>query len=173
MSTPRGQVAGILHFVNAVVLAGIAAFTIRSWPQLPDRIPAHFNFDGFPDRWAERGPELAMVFAMPWIMSAVLYGVWASMGYFRRHPEHGNLPRRLQGLAPERVAPLFDAIAGVVLASVTAMLLTFGALLRGIVGVALGAAERLPALATWGGLVLIGAVVAGGAIRIIVVSRRL
>ncbi len=172
METPRRQIGGILHFVNAVVLLGIAAMSLWSWPRLPNRIPIHFDFEGVPNRWTERGPEFAMLFIMPWFVCGVLYTVWASLGYFRRHPELGNLPKRYRGLPPEQVAPFFDALRGAVLAMATAMLLLFAAVLYGTLQVALGAQERLPVWATWPGLVLIGVVVIVGSIRVFAMSRR-
>lgn len=169
----RRTLSGAAHLLNATVLLGVTAAAVRSWDQVPGRVPMHFNFEGEVDRWAAKGPEFAVLFALPWLMSGLLYALWAGMGYFRRHPQHANLPPRLQGVGPERLAPLFDALDDLLLGSATAATLVLGGVVWGTLRVALGLSDRLPAWATGPGLVLLLGVVGLGVLRLIVVSRRL
>lgn len=169
----RSSLVAAAHALNAVVLVGVSAAALRGWERVPERVPMHFNFHGVVDRWGEKGGEFAILFAIPWVVSGLLYLLRVGLGYFRRHPQHANLPPRLRGLPPERLAPLFDALDDVLLGAVTAATLVLGGVVYGTLRVALGLAHRLPVWATWPGLVLLALVLVAGVVRLGAVSRRL
>jgi hypothetical protein len=173
-ATPQPRpLAFVLHAVNATLLVGLALSAYRSWDRLPARVPIHFDFDGVPNRWTEKGPEFAILFAVPWLVSLLLYGMRAGMRTFARHPELGNLPPKLRGLPPERVAPLFEAVRDLLLAAATAANLAVGMAAYGTLQVALGKCERMPAWTLKPWLVLLAAVVIGGSIRLWWVTGRI
>lgn len=63
---------------NITLLVLLFAVSAWVWPELPERIPAHYGADGVIDRWSET--TLLSWFAMPLValaMSALLYGVAA------------------------------------------------------------------------------------------------
>lgn len=43
-----------LELIPMTLLAFIIYLTLSSYPTLPDRIPSHFNFQGFPDGWGNK-----------------------------------------------------------------------------------------------------------------------
>ena len=58
--------------VEAAALAGLAlavGSVLRSWGELPERVPTHFGLSGRPDAWSGRGSVLALP-----VLSVVLYG---------------------------------------------------------------------------------------------------
>jgi uncharacterized membrane protein len=93
--------ARALHIINALLAAGLIGFSLWAWPELPDRIPVHFDASGEPTRWAETTfwnwyllPLMALA------MVALNYGLALVMP---RYPKLVNLPdrRRLLDLPPE------------------------------------------------------------------------
>jgi hypothetical protein len=163
----------VLHVVNASVLVGLAVRCYTSWDRLPAMVPMHFDFDGVPNRWAEKGPEFGILFFIPWFVTLLLYGMRAGMGYFARRPELANLPSQLRGLPPEKVAPLFDAVRDLLLAAATAANLAVGAAVYGSLEVALGKCQRMPFWTFKPWLVVLAVVVIGGSIRLLWVSSRI
>ena len=163
----------VLHVVNVSVLVGLAVRCYTSWDRLPAMVPIHFNSDGVPNRWTEKGPEFGILFFIPWFVTLLLYGMRAGMGYFARRPELTNLPSQLRGLPPERVAPLFDAVRDLLLAAATAANLAVGGAVYGTLEVALGKRERMPSWTLKPGLVLLAAVVILGGVRLLWVTSRI
>jgi hypothetical protein len=169
---PRPIIWGI-HLSNAVLLVGMAIQPLTHWSELPARVPIHFNLEGIPDRWVGKGPEFALLFAVPWFVSALLYGLSRAMRYFQKHPELTNLPPRIRALPPERLEPLFASIRELLFALALATNLLFAAITKGTLGVAFGLHDRLSVWATWPWLFVLGAVLIAGLVRMFVVMRRL
>ena len=91
-----------IHLVNALLIAGLLLFSIWSYQHLPESIPAHFDFDGTPTRWAAKsfwswfsGPMVGIALA------AMMYGIAAVAP---RLPNSVNMPdkKRYMKLPIER-----------------------------------------------------------------------
>ena len=48
----RRNATGVWLLTHGLLLAGLWLFSLWAWPNLPERIPMHFDFHGNPDRWA-------------------------------------------------------------------------------------------------------------------------
>lgn len=98
-TTGRSPTAVLIRLGAAVVAIAHAAIWWRAlawWPQLPARIPIHFDAAGEPDRWAER--SVAAWFLAPAIMLLLcaLLGALATWidRLARNSPELINVPRK-------------------------------------------------------------------------------
>lgn len=86
-----------IHLVNALLAAALLFFSIWTYQQLPDSIPAHFNFDGTPTRWADK--SVWSWFLGPLIGLGLLvmnYGIAAAVPRF---PNAVNIPDKKRYLA--------------------------------------------------------------------------
>lgn len=115
-----------LHPINALLALALIGFSIWAWPELPERIPVHFDASGEATRWAVTSfwswftvPLLALA------MVALNYGLASAM---RRWPRLVNLPdkRRLLDLPPERRQRVLAPIKDMVYALSIPLLLMFG-----------------------------------------------
>lgn len=92
---------------------GLVAWAVWLWPDVPARVPVHFDPGGAPDRWAAR--SVGSWFALPLVALAVAAALDALMRWALRHPESPmlNLPDKeaLLALPPERRAPVLARVA--------------------------------------------------------------
>lgn len=100
-----------------IVAAALALYSYllieTSQPQLPSRIPTHFNFAGKPDRWGS--PHVLWILLGIQVLIAVLMLSIPILG--RKFPGTVHLgTRRLSDYTPEQrevVMPLLEQMAGV------------------------------------------------------------
>lgn len=102
----------INRVLNIGLLVLLFAGSALVWPELPERIPAHYGANGVIDRWTET--TLLSWFAMPLVAlatSALLYGVAA---FSARSVERINMPgkERLLVLPPERQQAVLQRLRG-------------------------------------------------------------
>jgi len=164
----------VLHLLNVALLAIVGLRALTVWDRLPDLVPMHFNYAGEANRWAPRDAGFAVLFAIPWLITALLYAMRAGLGYFAKRPELANLPPRLRGMSAEQLAPFFESVRDTLLLAVTAANLALGTALYGTLQVALHLAERMPGWTTpqtW--VPVLGAAVVLGVGRMLVVSARI
>jgi hypothetical protein len=145
--------ASSVRWTTALLSGSVAAhwgLAWHQWPELPVRVPLHFDFAGTPDRYGERGywswfflPTLATGFALLFGLLIPRLVDWLA----ERDPTLINLPdkQRFLALAPERrrraLRPLL-ALLQVLGCEVVAL---FAWIQYGTLQVALGAWSRLPA----------------------------
>ncbi|MFS0861857.1 DUF1648 domain-containing protein [Fredinandcohnia sp. 179-A 10B2 NHS] len=60
ISTPKTISEKILDVLSFLLLLGMFLYVILIWGDLPDKVPAHFNGLGEPDRWGGKGTVLAL-----------------------------------------------------------------------------------------------------------------
>jgi uncharacterized membrane protein len=127
------------------------------WPELPLRIPIHFNFAGEPDGWANK--SVLAWFGLPSIslvMTAFLLGIGAAIGVMARNsPALINVPRKeiFMQLSPEGRL-LIIAPTRVFLMWVAALIsMLFVWIVEGSARVAVGIDSKVP---IWPVFVLLG-----------------
>ena len=57
---PRTRLEIYCEFFALVGLIAGIIYLVVTWPQLPEKIPSHFNFSGTPDSWAGKGSLLLL-----------------------------------------------------------------------------------------------------------------
>lgn len=132
----------IYFALNAIILAAGTTWGFALWKSLPDRIPVHFGFNGQPDRWTDKGWELAVLILMPLFMTALLYGLTA-LG--RKHTGLLNVPdkEKLLALPAEKQEPFWQMLWEFMAALSVTLSLLFFSIVYSMAQVAQGAASGL------------------------------
>ena len=154
--------------LNGLLLMSITAIGYLAWDKLPQRVPVHFGADGTPNRWAEKGWEVILLFIMPWLLTGLMYGFTALIPWLRRHPQWVNIPNKEKflSLPPEKQAPIFDYIIEVLTSLAAAINFLFLCLCYGVVQVAIGVYSSLPWWAVGPGLGLVFCIVIINIVRV-------
>lgn len=84
-----------LELVSIAALALQWAIVAEAFPDLPDRVPRHFDATGEADAW---GPRM-MVWALPFVNLLV----WLLLGFVSRWPHLSNLPIEVTERNAERI----------------------------------------------------------------------
>jgi len=71
-----------LEIIAAAALLGSFAVVGYCWPELPDRVPMHYDLAGNPDRWGGKGS----LFILP-VVSIFTYGLLSVLSYTFRDPK--------------------------------------------------------------------------------------
>jgi uncharacterized membrane protein len=133
-----------IHLLNLALLVWIWVFSILKWPELPERIPVHFNMAGEADGWADKSWEHWFLIPLVAVgMTLLLYGsAWLAA----RFPQHANLPSRvkLADLPPEERGPLLDVIKELLYRIAALITVQFVLMQLSTYRVAVGESEALP-----------------------------
>lgn len=138
----------LVHWINVLLLVGLAGWSISVYDELPGRVPLHFGGDGQPDRFADRG--FWSWFGIVLVASAVaalLYGAaWMTGWFVRRKPRWVNVPdaERFRTLPAADRVWVMEPVSTFLYWTVTWILLVFWAVQLGVHQVATGASEELP-----------------------------
>ena len=156
----RRNLIPLFHLLNGIALFTVAMIGFDVWDKLPKAVPVHFGIDGLPDRWSGKGAEAALLFALPWIVTGILYLGLALYPWMRRHPRWMNIPHkeRFLALPAEMQRGFFDLLVEFHLAVTLACNALFLLIILATVRVAFGKTDRLPAWGIWPGLALVLAV---------------
>jgi uncharacterized membrane protein len=135
----------LFDLANLVLLLLIGVVFFRSYPDLPARVPAHFNFAGRPDRWGSRD-EMIWLAVLPAIATAVLYLMVAMVPRLAANPRSVNIPHKAEFLRlPAEKKEIYWAIYREFFAGLAAALdLLFYLFIRGSIEVAMGTRTGLP-----------------------------
>lgn len=166
-------VANLCHVVTILMLAGDVALVAATWDRLPERIPRHFGASGIPDRWGAKG-ELLGLLAVPFFLTAMMYGLTLLVPLFRRNPKWVNVPNKeaFLALGPEQREPFWASLRDVFLSLAAGCNLVLFGVSAGTILVALGRYDRLPWWGVWPGLVLVFGLVAVNLVRMVRVIPR-
>ena len=52
----------VLEFISILAILAFIVFTFFNWPNVPQRIPTHFNWSGIPDSWGTKGTVPIMIY---------------------------------------------------------------------------------------------------------------
>jgi uncharacterized membrane protein len=88
-------------YLTVLVVAAYLADLAWYYPQLPQRVPLHFNWAGLPDNWGTKQELLLWSLGTLALVVAVLAVAVVGTRYWPRH--FVRFPRRDYWLAPERV----------------------------------------------------------------------
>ena len=157
--------AALVHGINLLVLGCLFVGAMVIYPDLPDRIPVHFDGVGAPDRLVDKG--LGQILALPLValgMAAFFYLLAAAT-----RPRH---VKALDGsdLDPALRLRALALLRGTLFWSAVGTSLLFGVLLVGMVQVAQGRAGSL-GMGPWMAPVVAGAIPVVGVIRYVRVLK--
>jgi uncharacterized membrane protein len=98
-----------LHVLLMVVLA---VYSIVGFIALPERYPVHFNFQGEPDRWAEKG---SMEY---WLLPLTAVVVGIGLLVLLKYPQAYNFPQkdRVRQWPPEKRTTVYNKLKEMMLA---------------------------------------------------------
>ena len=128
----RSDLDRLLSLIAFATVAGLLGYSIWVYPQLPDRIPIHFNLRGEPDDY---GPK-SIFLILPGIALA-LYGL---LTMINRKPQHFNYPVKI---TPQNAQKQYELAVGLVNLLNAVVMLMMGYLAFNMAQVALGKAEGL------------------------------
>jgi hypothetical protein len=137
----------IAHVLNVLLLVGIPGLVLAAWGDLPDRVPAHFRFDGAPNRWTTRSGGLVVLAVLPWVLAALTYGIMLLVRRIgRKHPDLFNVPSKdlFLALSPADREPVFRMACEMLAFIVFLANVTLGLVLLGTIQVARSAWAALP-----------------------------
>lgn len=142
MSKPKSAVLRMLLALNVALLAATAAFAWLTYEALPKRVPIHFDLSGHPNRFADKGFEVIVLYLLPFFLTALLH---AAAWMVSRRPQAINLPNKEKFLAlpPERREPVYEVLCGFFYAQSASINLL---LLSIIIGITLAAQSPSKAL---------------------------
>ncbi len=167
----------LFHFLNILLLGITAAYAIVSWGGLPKKVPVHFSLGGTPNRWADKGAEMIIIFAMPFIITIFLYAIafllipWMA----KKHPAQMNIPNKEKFLAlpAEKQNLLWDLTKEMLSAMAVSVNALFLYLIYETVQVALGVMNELQAVWMFPLMALLIAVIVIYTVMMIRLSKRL
>lgn len=84
MANSRSATDWVLEGLSIVLLLATFAFVLLEWPEMPERVPRHFNASGQPDGWGGK----SFVWFLP-VTSVFLYLLMTAAG---RYPQLINIP---------------------------------------------------------------------------------
>ena len=148
----RIERTGIDAILEGLAVAGWMtglAFVLAAWPELPDRLPMHFDLAGRPNRWGPRGE----LFVLPSLALVLLVG----MSVLSRFPHIYNY---IVAITEQNAARQYRLAVRLIL-SLNVLLQWLFAV---IVGVVIRAAQGLPHPGIW----LVPTIVAGTFVLLIV-----
>lgn len=69
-----------LTFVGCIVWLGIFVYVFIIFPDLPERVPMHFNIKGIVDSWGHKG--------FIWVLPVIGMAVWGALTIMEKAPQH-------------------------------------------------------------------------------------
>lgn len=155
-----------------LLLLGLLVFS--AYPRLPARIPTHFDLAGRPDGWSGRGGLIAL-FAVPLVMTVVLYLVARSLPTLKANPRRLNIPHKeaFLRLPADKQEVYWALLREFFAALLVATNLLFYLIGRGTVRIATGETGDLPFRAILPALVLLAALLAVYIRKMIVLPGKL
>ena len=116
----------MLSFLNIALVVALIAGSAVAWPELPARIPTHFDISGRADAWSDRSPT--SWFALPAIAVLIVGVMHFSQSLVLKRPSLLNIPGKEQYLAlpEEGKRAVLVHVRGMLAMTSTVMLLIFG-----------------------------------------------
>ncbi|MBZ0150212.1 MAG: DUF1648 domain-containing protein [Planctomycetes bacterium] len=165
------------HLVLVVAMVAVWWTAASAWPELPARIPMHFDLSGRPDRWTTT--SIWSWFGLPALATGIglVFGFllpWVATRLAAKHPTWINVigRRRFQMLpAAARVRVVAAMMTWLVWLAVALQALMFE-LVRGTAAVATGAQATMPPVPLFVLLAVVLTIVAGVVVSQVRALRR-
>ena len=74
MKLKNNKIDWIIEIICVTLLIGVAAYLIFHWGSIPDKIPAHYDWEGNIDRWGNKS-ELIFLPMMSWFLYLLITGL--------------------------------------------------------------------------------------------------
>ena len=115
-----------LTLVNVLIAATLVAGSVLAWPELPARIPTHFDLSGRADAWADRSPS--KWFMLPAMALLVVGVMQLSQSLALKHPSLLSIPDKDEFLAlpEEGKRAVLVHVRAMLALTMTLMLVVFG-----------------------------------------------
>lgn len=115
-----------IHWINGLLAAAVLVGSALVWPELPERVPGHFDLGGEVTRWDS--PSVLSWFGLPLVglaLVAMLYGVARILPH---RPDLFNMPDkdRFLELPPAFRGPVIAQMRGMMFGLASLMLTMFG-----------------------------------------------
>lgn len=91
---PKTKQEWLLDVLSIAALVLTAAYLFITWPDIPDRVPIHFNFAGEPDGWGHK--------AMIPVLLALGVLMFSGLTLLRKIPHRFNYPVQITERNAER-----------------------------------------------------------------------
>ncbi len=128
----RSDLDRLLNLIAFAAMAGLLGYTLWVYPQLPDRIPIHFNLRGEPDDYGSK-----IIFLILPGIALALYGL---MTIVNRKPQNFNYPF---AITPQNAQKQYGLASGLIIWLKAIVMLMMAYLAYGMAQVALGRAAGL------------------------------
>lgn len=111
----------VFIWVNIILLALAWYIAIHAYGTLPDKIPTHFDFKGYPNDWGQKNPY--SFFLMPLVQSIIVLIIIR----LRKYPHLYNFPRKreVRNWPEENRQPVYDFLSMFMLVVAFILNLTF------------------------------------------------
>lgn len=129
---PRGKIELVCEIVAVAALVFAWAVTLHALPDLPERVPTHFDAFGRPDAWGRKGTVL--------VLPAILLILYALLTLLARVPHVYNYP---VAITPENARTQYRLARIMLTEMKAAVSLAFAYLAWAVAAVARGAREDL------------------------------
>ncbi|RHW38421.1 DUF1648 domain-containing protein [Lysinibacillus yapensis] len=87
LKLPKTKFEKIMDILGLAIFTGAILYLIVHWTDIPDRIPAHFNWDGEVDRW---GSKVELI-----ILPCIGLFLFIFLSLLEKAPHMHNYPHRL------------------------------------------------------------------------------
>lgn len=74
MKLKNDKIDWIIEVICLILLVGVTAYLICNWGSIPDKIPAHYDWEGNIDRWGNK-TELIILPIMSWFLYLLITGL--------------------------------------------------------------------------------------------------
>ena len=74
MKLKKNKIDRIIENMCLTLLIGVTAYLIFNWGSIPDKIPAHYDWEGNIDRWGSK-TELMILPIMSWFLYLLITGL--------------------------------------------------------------------------------------------------
>ena len=122
----------LLNLISFTAMAGLLIYSAWIYPQLPDRIPTHFNIRGEPDDY---GPKTIFL-----LFPGIAFALFVLFSVISRKPQNYNYPFKITPENADRQYRLANALMTTIK---TTVILLMGYLAYGTAQVALGKSKGL------------------------------
>ncbi len=110
---PANPLEWLCEVLALLIVLFCVAFPLIHWPDIPDRIPTHFNLQGEPDAWGSKDSL--------WLISGLTVAGFAVLKFVQRNTRFVNVPMQV-----DRDNPAVQALLRQMMVTLTPLILANG-----------------------------------------------